>query len=90
VNTYLKEGQYFFSDIRKEGIVLYELDDEPLAEPRPLAPADRLRIAKDHFQDRFSLSRSFLKIATSCIIEKECGFQWIGTVISASRGQAFR
>ncbi|MBB6182335.1 putative nucleotidyltransferase [Rhizobium flavum] len=24
VNTYLKEGQYFFSDIRKEGIVLYE------------------------------------------------------------------
>ncbi|MGK6317854.1 nucleotidyltransferase domain-containing protein, partial [Neorhizobium sp. DT-125] len=30
VNTYLKEGQYFFSDIRKEGIVLYELDDEPL------------------------------------------------------------
>jgi uncharacterized protein len=33
VNTYLKEGQYFFSDIRKEGIVLYELDDGPLPEP---------------------------------------------------------
>jgi predicted nucleotidyltransferase len=45
VNTYLKEGQYFFSDIRKEGIVLYELDDEPLAEPQPLSPADRLSIA---------------------------------------------
>ncbi len=52
VNTYLREGQYFFSDIRKEGIVLYELDDEPLAEPKPLKPADRLRVAKEHFAER--------------------------------------
>ncbi len=34
VNTELQKGHYFFSDIRKEGIVLYELDDEPLAEPK--------------------------------------------------------
>ncbi|MBB2710840.1 nucleotidyltransferase and HEPN domain-containing protein [Rhizobium sophoriradicis] len=61
VNTYIKEGQYFFSDIRKEGIVLYELDDEPLAEPKPLSPADRLRVAKEHYADRFSLSQTFLK-----------------------------
>ncbi|MBB3743054.1 hypothetical protein FHX10_002547 [Rhizobium sp. BK591] len=61
VNTYLKEGQYFFSDIRKEGIVLYELDDEPLAEAAPLSPADQLRIAREHFKDRFSLSQTFLK-----------------------------
>jgi predicted nucleotidyltransferase len=52
VNTYLKEGQYFFSDIRKEGIVLYELDDEPLAEPQALSPVDRLRVAKGHFEER--------------------------------------
>ncbi|MBB2703376.1 MULTISPECIES: nucleotidyltransferase and HEPN domain-containing protein [Rhizobium] len=61
VNSYLKEGQYFFSDIRKEGIVLYELDDEPLAEPKPLSPADRLRMAKEHYADRFSLAQTFLK-----------------------------
>ncbi|SCB61060.1 hypothetical protein GA0061105_114138 [Rhizobium aethiopicum] len=61
VNTYLREGHYFFSDIRKEGIVLYELDDEPLAEPQPLSPADRLRVAKEHFIDRFSLAETFLK-----------------------------
>ncbi|CDZ61616.1 nucleotidyltransferase and HEPN domain-containing protein [Neorhizobium galegae] len=59
VNTYLKEGQYFFSDIRKEGIVLYELDDEPLAEPQPLSPADRLRVAKDHFESRMKLLKQF-------------------------------
>ncbi|WP_105432506.1 nucleotidyltransferase and HEPN domain-containing protein [Neorhizobium sp. T6_25] len=59
VNTYLKEGQYFFCDIRKEGIILYELDDEPLAEPRPLSPADRLRVATDHFEDRFLAAKEF-------------------------------
>jgi predicted nucleotidyltransferase/HEPN domain-containing protein len=63
VNTYLKEGQYFFCDIRKEGIILYELDDEPLAEPRPLSPADRLRIAREHFEQRFAEARTILETA---------------------------
>ncbi|UFW78725.1 nucleotidyltransferase and HEPN domain-containing protein [Rhizobium sp. SU303] len=71
VNTYLREGQYFFSDIRKEGIVLYELDDEPLAEAEPHSSEDRLRIAKEHYEDRLTLSRSFLKIGISCVSEKE-------------------
>lgn len=59
VNSYLKEGQYFFSDIRKEGIVLYELDDAPLEEPRPLDPVDRLRVATEHFESRISLLTQF-------------------------------
>ncbi|MDR9812691.1 nucleotidyltransferase and HEPN domain-containing protein [Rhizobium hidalgonense] len=63
VNTYLKEGQYFFSDIRKEGIVLYELDDEPLAEPKPLSPADRLRVAKEHFEQRLHEAMVILETA---------------------------
>jgi uncharacterized protein len=61
VNTYLKEGQYFFCDIRKEGIILYELDDEPLAEPQPLSPADRLRVAKGHFESRMKLLKQFIE-----------------------------
>lgn len=60
VNTYLKEGQYFFSDIRKEGIVLYELDDAPLDEPRPLDPVDRLRVAIEHFRERSAIMDGFL------------------------------
>ncbi|MGK9055016.1 HEPN domain-containing protein, partial [Neorhizobium petrolearium] len=63
VNTYLKEGQYFFSDIRKEGIVLYELDDEPLAEPKPLTSADRLRVSQSHFDQRFTAATRFLEMA---------------------------
>jgi predicted nucleotidyltransferase/HEPN domain-containing protein len=53
INTALHQGQYFFTDIRREGIVLYELDDEPLAEPKPLTPRDAYEAAKEHLSERF-------------------------------------
>ncbi|MFN7025780.1 MAG: nucleotidyltransferase and HEPN domain-containing protein [Pseudorhizobium sp.] len=53
VNSCLKEGHYFFSDIRKEGIVLYELDAEPLAEPQPPSLIDSLQSAREHFAHRY-------------------------------------
>ncbi|WQO56646.1 hypothetical protein U8C36_31165 (plasmid) [Sinorhizobium medicae] len=46
------EGQPFFVDIRRDGIALYELDDEPLAEPKPQTPTEGYRPAKEHFEDR--------------------------------------
>jgi uncharacterized protein len=67
VNTYLKEGQYFFTDIRKEGIVLYELDDEPLAEPLALKAADRLRVAREHFEQRSTTARNLKTLAMAAI-----------------------
>jgi hypothetical protein len=51
VNEALRKGQYFFSDIRRDGIVLYELDDEPLAEPNALSPKESYKIAKEHFEE---------------------------------------
>ncbi len=71
VNTNLREGQYFFSDIRKEGIALYELDEQPLVEPKPLTPEERLRIAQEHFDERLSLAHSFMKVAAFCISERD-------------------
>jgi predicted nucleotidyltransferase/HEPN domain-containing protein len=53
INTALYQGQYFFTDIRREGIVLYELDDEPLAEPKPLTRRDAYEAAKEHLSERF-------------------------------------
>ncbi|KKX24507.1 nucleotidyltransferase and HEPN domain-containing protein [Rhizobium sp. LC145] len=60
VNNFLADGQYFFVDILREGIVLYELDDRPLAEPKRLSPADALRVAKEHFDKKYSAAASFL------------------------------
>ncbi|TJW07630.1 MAG: HEPN domain-containing protein [Mesorhizobium sp.] len=70
VNTALRQGQYFFSEIRRQGIVLYELDDEPLAEPKPQSPADALKIARGHFGQRLPDAQAFAKGANFFVLEK--------------------
>ena len=67
VNTALRQGQYFFTDIRREGIVLYELDDEPLAEPKPQSPADALKFALAHFQNRMPMSTNFRRLSAMAL-----------------------
>ncbi|MBO9730780.1 MAG: HEPN domain-containing protein [Chitinophaga sp.] len=60
VNARLSEGQYFFSDIKKEGILLYDANNIPLAEQRDLSPTDRKNIAQEDFDTWFSTAREFL------------------------------
>ncbi|KEQ02838.1 nucleotidyltransferase and HEPN domain-containing protein [Pseudorhizobium pelagicum] len=87
VNSFLKEGQYFFSDIRKEGIVLYELDDEPLAEPGVLSPEDRLRVAREHFHERFAATTEFADLADDA--RKRKYFKRSAFVLHQSLEQAY-
>ena len=61
MNRFLQDGHYFFSDIRRDGIVLYELDDAALADPKPLNAADAFRVAKEHFELRFRFAKDFAK-----------------------------
>lgn len=60
VNTRLSEGQYFFSDIKKEGILLYDADNIPLAEQRELNPEERQKLAQEDFDTWFIPAREFL------------------------------
>lgn len=60
VNEALRQGQYFFVDIRREGIVLYELDDEPLATPKPLNPKDAYAAAEKYFPSRLQNAKDLL------------------------------
>lgn len=71
VNTALREGQYFFVDIRRDGILLYELDDEPLTNPIPVKPTDALRVATEYLEDRLPHARKFAKGATFYLGEKD-------------------
>lgn len=72
VNGALRRDQYFFSDIHREGIVLYELDDGPLAEPRPLTPRQRYEAAKEHFEDRLPFAKAFTKGFWFYLAERNC------------------
>jgi predicted nucleotidyltransferase/HEPN domain-containing protein len=61
ISNFLHDGQYFFVDLAREGVVLYELDDRPLAEAKQLSTADALRVAEEHFEKQFRNAVDFLK-----------------------------
>jgi len=50
VNKMLGEGQYFFSDIKKEGIALYDTGNITLADQRDLTPEERQAIAIEDYE----------------------------------------
>jgi predicted nucleotidyltransferase/HEPN domain-containing protein len=56
VNEKLGLGRYFFIDILREGIVLFEELGHPFAEPRPLSPAEALKETQDYFDEWFESS----------------------------------
>jgi predicted nucleotidyltransferase/HEPN domain-containing protein len=49
VNSALKRGEYFWVDIARDGIALYELPCHSLATPMPLTASDAYRMAKEYF-----------------------------------------
>ena len=61
VNDRMAQGHFFFADIRREGVMLYELPGhKPLAKPRPLDARQAHDTAKEHFERRFPRAKSFL------------------------------
>ena len=59
VNGQLKEGRYFFSDIKKEGIVLYDSGKMKLGRIRKPSPAKRKQIAEEDFRQWFKSAKHF-------------------------------
>ena len=54
VNQALSRGEYFWIDIARDGIVLYELPGSALATPKPLTAADAYEMASAYFLDWLS------------------------------------
>jgi predicted nucleotidyltransferase/HEPN domain-containing protein len=59
VNDALVKGQYFFTDIKREGIVLYESDKRELAEAGNLTPKEYKVIAEKHYKQWFDSAKEF-------------------------------
>jgi predicted nucleotidyltransferase/HEPN domain-containing protein len=60
VNEKLRLGRYFFMDIVREGILLFEEPGHPFAEPKPLSPAEALRESREYFEEWFESAGEFL------------------------------
>lgn len=50
VNQSIERGEYFWTDIVRDGIILYEMPGYPLAAPRPLAGNEAWQAAQQHEQ----------------------------------------
>jgi predicted nucleotidyltransferase len=60
VNAGLVQGRYFFMDIARDGIALYQSEPNDLAEPRPKTPAEALAMAREHFEEWWPSAGEFL------------------------------
>lgn len=67
INKMLREGQYFFTDIEKEGILLYDAGSVPLADRKPLSAAEAKAIARQYYNQWFISAREFIEVSAFCL-----------------------
>jgi len=65
VNGALASGQYFFTDIARDGIALYELPRHPLAAAKPATAKDEYEAARGHFELKWPDIAVWLETASS-------------------------
>lgn len=51
VNEGLSQGRYFFIDVARDGIALYQSDGTDLPEPQPKTPAQALALAREYLAE---------------------------------------
>ena len=61
LNIQLAEGQYFFTDIKREGRLLYDAENLTLAGKRKLKPDEKQRIARDYYDHWFERANRFYR-----------------------------
>jgi predicted nucleotidyltransferase/HEPN domain-containing protein len=61
VNDRLRLGRYFFMDIVREGILLFEEPGFSFAEPQPLTSAEALRETQEYYDEWFETAGDFLQ-----------------------------
>ncbi|MXP28357.1 HEPN domain-containing protein [Porphyrobacter algicida] len=63
VNDGLAHGRYFFIDIAKDGIALYQSDDTELHQPKPKTPKQALAMAQEYFDEWMPAASGILETA---------------------------
>lgn len=53
VNDGLAHGRYFFMDVKRDGVALYQFDDSALHTPKPKTPEQALKMAQEYFDTYF-------------------------------------
>jgi uncharacterized protein len=67
VNDGLAHGRYFFMDVAKDGIALYQSDDTVLHTPKPKTPKDALKMAREYFEQWYPSAVVYLETSRDLI-----------------------
>lgn len=70
LNKDLKEGRYFYNQIKKEGIILYDSGKHKLARRRKLNFEEIKQQAQEYFDEKFEAANEFLHTAQLIYKEK--------------------
>jgi predicted nucleotidyltransferase len=79
VNRALKRGEYFWVDIARDGIALYELPRHELAAPMPASPVEALNMAESYFRAQIGAVDRWLKLADTSLTEQNSDPEWSKT-----------
>ncbi len=69
VNDALAQGRFFFMDIARDGIALYQSSDTELYQPKPKEPTDALEMAQEYFETWLTAAQGRMKLAKYAIAE---------------------
>jgi len=79
VNDGLAHGRYFFMDVARDGIALYQSDDTELHEPKPKTPKQALAMAREYFEEWFPAAAGRDKLAKYAVdqgLSKHAAFEY--------------
>lgn len=63
VNDGLANGRFFFMDVARDGIAIYQSDDSELAEPKPKTAAQAAAMAQEYYEEWMPAGAGMLKTA---------------------------
>ena len=64
VNQALGRGEYFWTDIVRDGVALYEVPGHPFAVPKPKSASESYQLAQKYFDGKFDDIGDWLKLAS--------------------------
>ncbi|MCY1168417.1 hypothetical protein D9M73_84120 [compost metagenome] len=70
VNDGLAHGRYFFMDVARDGIALYQVDNTELHEPKPKTPQQAYDTAEQYFEKWFNLAVASRRVFQFCLDAK--------------------
>jgi predicted nucleotidyltransferase/HEPN domain-containing protein len=79
VNQALRRGEYFWVDIARDGIALYELPQHELATPMPASSKETFEMASVYFDNQTKAMNRWLKLAEVSLVEQAHDEGWSKT-----------